>query len=1048
MSDSVNNIRANVYINEKQAGQSLRALEGQARKVRNELMGMSRNADGFGAKKAQFQKVTTEIRKQKTELYGVNKGWGSAGAGFGKYLGALTAGFATITGVFMGIKKLIGDSANLSDVRADVAKTTQLTNSELEKLESKYRSFNTRTPREELHKLATEAGKMGIRGVDNIAKFVEQANQLNVALGDDLGEGATLKVAKMADVFDVEMKNIGSSINAVADNTKANAGFLTEFLSRLGGIGKQAKISAGDILGYGTVMDEMGLKTEMSSTALNGFFIDFIKNTEKFGDAAGFQRGELSKLIGEKGTNEGFLAFLERLKETSKGSDDFLRKLEQVGISGDRGSQVFLALSQNVDKLRDRQGLANRELEKGTSLTEEYAKKNGNLAGNLEKVQKHLLEAFVNSSVVNGISEISGWMAKMVEVPVSETVEKERIELRMLELQLYDTNTPAEDRVKIIDDLKTRYPGYLSHIDSEKVTNEELSVALAQVNQQLLNKIIIQKQDEKLTETLTKQADYEMGRMESRSKVQELLIKMSEKYGFTIDKNRDIIEQAEEAAEKYRSTTSKLFGGSAMDAELSRFKGWQKFSNEQAEEANSLAEQRQKIIKELGLDMQEIDKKLDGGGNKKTGNEDEKDLLSGDPTGDSVNKRAAAQEKIRAFLVKASGDEEEVIREKYQKLIDLAEKYSVEDLPALMAAMNAEVFEELKKGYVKEGEEQAKAEKDRLAKSKELLEKQKQLREKYGLISQEEELTMQLDMLKEYYDEELLNYDEYIQAKSFMEDKHREDQADKDDEARIRRLQDQREEYQIALQIANGFSDLVSAFKDSELAKTEEITRKKGESEKEYTKRKEEAEKTRNDIVKKYAVIEAIIKVSQIIASTAVAVMSALELGFPVGPIVAGLYAATGALQVGNAMAEVDKIKSMHTGGFTGGTGLGLVDPNIPGRSIKGYVHDNEYVVATEELRRPDIAQMVGQIEMARSARMGSFAGGGFTSGNKTINNNSTQTINVDELVNTVNRLSRVLDSMVENGIPAVADDEFARNMKIKTDRDQEIQEKSRIYAN
>ena len=42
-----------------------------------------------------------------------------------------------------------------------------------------------RTSRDELLKLAKEAGKLGITGVENIRRFVEQADKINVSLGED-----------------------------------------------------------------------------------------------------------------------------------------------------------------------------------------------------------------------------------------------------------------------------------------------------------------------------------------------------------------------------------------------------------------------------------------------------------------------------------------------------------------------------------------------------------------------------------------------------------------------------------------------------------------------------------------------------------------------------------------------------------------------------------------------------------------------------------------------------------------------------------------------
>jgi TP901 family phage tail tape measure protein len=255
----------------------------------------------------------------------------------------------------------------------------------------------------ELLKLASEAGKLGISGAGNIKKFVKEADMINVALGEDLGEGAILSIGKLSDVFGTGMLNIGSAINSLGAASAASEGYLVDFAARLGGVAKTAGISAPDILGYGAVLDSLGLQAEMSGTALSNFFIDFTKNVGKFEGVAGMAKGSLQELIGKEGTNAGFMAFLENLKASSSGADDFLRKLEKLGIDGSRGAQVFLTLSNNIGMVKDQQKIANAEFDKGTSIVDEFNIKNNNFAASLEKLQKKIASLLTDNFIVNGI---------------------------------------------------------------------------------------------------------------------------------------------------------------------------------------------------------------------------------------------------------------------------------------------------------------------------------------------------------------------------------------------------------------------------------------------------------------------------------------------------------------------------------------------------------------------------------------------------------------------------------------------------------------------
>jgi len=491
-----------------------------------------------------FDQQLKKVKNRYGEVQGAQQATASS---FKKMLGNMVriiGVYAGVTAVIRGIGNLVRGAGELSDSISDVQKTTELTNAEMEQLMKRFKTFNTRTPRKELLALADEAGKMGKRGVAAVALYVEETNELTTAL-KDLGEDAGLAVAKMADRFDVSMRQIGSGINAVADGTKAKASFITEFLARLGGTAKAVGIGAGDILGYGAALDEAGQKVEKSSTALNTFLIDFTKNTEFYGKAAGFAKGELDALVGKEGTNEGFVSFLERLKEMNPESDDFLRKLEEIGINGDRGAQVFLALSQNVEQLRERQALANREIEKGTSLTEEYNKKNNNLAGSMAKIGNSIKESFISSDFKNWLDGVVGKMADWVELPLSETLTTEAIKLGAVRLELTDVNTTVKRRLGLIEDLKKAYPDLLKNIDAETTTNGELLLILDQINESLIDRIVIQKKTEEVEAAAEKAADTKLGKLEKEIELRQHLSKIAKELKITVPEGLGLTGQAE-----------------------------------------------------------------------------------------------------------------------------------------------------------------------------------------------------------------------------------------------------------------------------------------------------------------------------------------------------------------------------------------------------------------------------------------------------------------------------------------------------------------------
>lgn len=149
----------------------------------------------------------------------------------------------------------------------------------------------------------------------------------------------------------------------------------------------------------------------------------------------------------------------------------------------------------------------------------------------------------------------------------------------------------------------------------------------------------------------------------------------------------------------------------------------------------------------------------------------------------------------------------------------------------------------------------------------------------------------------------------------------------------------------------------------------------------------EEKENKKLEIQKKYADVNFAIKISQIVADTAVSIMKAFaELGPIGGAIAAAMLTATGIAQVISAKAERDKIKNLKPkssaskvqsaervvsgysdGGYTG-DGKRL--------EVAGVVHRGEYVVPQPIMGDPRVVDAVNMIEAIRRQRVYQGEGG------------------------------------------------------------------------
>ncbi len=176
----------------------------------------------------------------------------------------------------------------------------------------------------------------------------------------------------------------------------------------------------------------------------------------------------------------------------------------------------------------------------------------------------------------------------------------------------------------------------------------------------------------------------------------------------------------------------------------------------------------------------------------------------------------------------------------------------------------------------------------------------------------------------------------------------------------------------------------------------------------------QEKENKKLEIQKKYADVNFAIKVSEIIANTAVAIMQAFaQLGPIGGAVAAAMLTATGAAQVVAANAERQKVKAMQPGSVSSSVAdaateteqkatanrklTGYSDGGYTGDGdryqVAGIVHKGEYVVPKPIMSEPSVIDAVGLIEAVRLDRMHparstspkGFADGGFTTPGVTV---------------------------------------------------------------
>ena len=368
--------------------------------LKRNLNGLERGSEEWNRQCEAIKRVKAEIAKVNSQLRENESLWERMNRKLNDWQTALAGIAAAITGIIMAGRSAVNAFADMDQEMANVRKFTGMNASEVEQLNEDFQKIDTRTGREELNKLAQEAGRLGKTSQEDVLGFVKAADQINVAL-DDLGDGATLTLSKLTNIFGDEERlgtekallAVGSVINELSQNCTASAPYLANFTQRMAGVGAQAKMTIPEIMGFAAVLDSQGQAVEMSATAVSKVIMDMFKENDKIIKATGLNAKEFNETL-KKSTNEGLLMLLDRLHEL--GNIDVLAPVfKDMGENGARAAQVISALAGNLDMVRWEQEEATKAFAEGTSITNEFNVQNTTVQAGLDKARKGVTEMAV-----------------------------------------------------------------------------------------------------------------------------------------------------------------------------------------------------------------------------------------------------------------------------------------------------------------------------------------------------------------------------------------------------------------------------------------------------------------------------------------------------------------------------------------------------------------------------------------------------------------------------------------------------------------------------
>lgn len=349
----------------------------------------------------EWKRLQKKLKEVKSEMAAINNESKESIGVWGRLRNTLNTNWGAITQIIIGyntlrdtIRKCAQAYADMEESMANVRKYTGQTDEEVHRMNEDFKRMDTRTAREQLNELAGSAGRLDITSKDMIEEFVDGADKINVALGDDLGKGAVDKIGKLAQMFGEDktkglrgaMLATGSAVNELAQNSSANAGYIVDFTADLSGVGIQAGMTQAQLMGLASALDQNMQEEATSATVFSQLITKMYQEPAKFAKIAGVEVTKFSNLM-KTNANEGLMTFLSAMKSRG-GFAEMAPMFEEMQLNGTRAVGVLSAVASHLDQVRTAQDLATQSYASGTSVINEFNVQNNTVQAQLDKAKK------------------------------------------------------------------------------------------------------------------------------------------------------------------------------------------------------------------------------------------------------------------------------------------------------------------------------------------------------------------------------------------------------------------------------------------------------------------------------------------------------------------------------------------------------------------------------------------------------------------------------------------------------------------------------------
>ena len=359
---------------------------------------------------------------------------------------------------------------------------------------------------------------MAVKISANTAQFNASLADTNKKL-DGFGSKITGALKGIAAGFGaISLVKIGSDIINITGEFQKFQAVLTNTLGSRSG--------ANDALKN---IKDFASKTPFSVQELTGSFVKLVNSGFKPTIKELTNLGDLASSQGK-----GFDQLAEAIIDAQTGE---FERLKEFGIrsqkEGDKVTFTFKGVKQQVDFTSE--SIQNYILSLGTltgvsggmsSISDTLGGKISNLGDNFDSLLNTIgnRSSGLTGAFLDLVNSALGGLNSALDDNV-KNLQNEQAEINVLVGAITDVNVSTEVRSSLISQLNSKYPDFLKNLDAEKVTNEQLTLRLKDVNEQFLRKIALTAAESRFKDSQEDILDLIDEEVQLRKKLEEQQIK-------------------------------------------------------------------------------------------------------------------------------------------------------------------------------------------------------------------------------------------------------------------------------------------------------------------------------------------------------------------------------------------------------------------------------------------------------------------------------------------------------------------------------------------